>query len=159
MDEYVSKPIDPKQLSAAIRTTLKSAKTETAPEPNKSLVKPNIDMETFGRDVVDFEAAMSRVGGDMDAVKTLALVLLEELPKLVSELDSAIERRDAKNTQRVAHTLKGSSSHFFAKGVVEAAGVLEEFGKQSEFEPIPDAVEKLKVEVDRLTNAITTTFV
>ena len=63
-----------------------------------------------------------------------------------------------KELQRAAHTLKGSSSHFFATHVVSTAEILENYGEQGEFDNAPEAFENVKVEVDRLIEAIRAKF-
>lgn len=118
----------------------------------------NVDAENVEDEdsdkVVDFTAATERLGGHADTVKTLAMVLLDECPKLVTEIEKAIEEQNAKELQRSAHTLKGSSSHFFATHVVTHAELLEGYGERGEFEGTQPIVETLKTEVSRLTAAI-----
>ena len=159
MDEYVSKPIDPVQLFNAIETlvgdredgfVLDFAAEAELNEEEDSLVTDD--------KIVDFEAAKTRVGGRMETVKTLALILLQECPKLMGQLQDAIEQQNAKEVRRTAHTLKGSSSHFLALRVVEAAQVLENYGECEEFDKAPEAYGRLQVEVDRLTQVIEETF-
>ena len=124
---------------------------EATPEA-ESDPAPSID------EVVDFEAAKARVGGRMETVKTLALILVQECPKLLGQLEEAIQTQNAKEMRRAAHTIKGSSSHFLAKYVVSAAELLEGYGERAEFEDAPRAYEKLTHEVARMTQAIRTNF-
>jgi HPt (histidine-containing phosphotransfer) domain-containing protein len=91
-------------------------------------------------------------------VRTLALILLEECPKLVEQIEHAIQVRDAKELQRAAHTLKGSSSHFFAIPVQTAAGILEKCGEQADFDEAPKVLADVKLEADRLMQAIRDEF-
>ena len=104
--------------------------------------------------VADFVAAQKRVGGGPAEVRALAKVFMEECPKLVLELETALQSQHAKDMQRAAHTIKGSSSHFHAMRVMEKARLLEEFGQRSAFDEAPQAFTQLQAEVDRLLKAI-----
>ena len=109
-------------------------------------------------DVVDFEAAKTRVGGRMETVKTLALILRQECPKLLQQLAAAMQAEDAKEMRRAAHTIKGSSGHFLAQRVVAAAKKLEEMGERAEFTDAAAAFTDLEQEVACLCDAIDSTF-
>lgn len=161
MDDYISKPIDQDQL---FRTIAQFAGEPRAEADIQAVVEtPEAQHESASSaevvaDVVDLEAAKARVGGRKETVKTLALILVQECPKLLGQLDEAIQTRNAKEMRRAAHTIKGSSSHFLAKYVVSAAEVLEGFGERAEFEEAPQAYETLAHEVARMTQAIKTNF-
>ena len=181
MDEYVSKPIDPAQLFAAIEHLVRdsedevvlafdeeaelqlAAEPEEAARPEDAGDEPDdsndVEVgESVADGVVDFDAAKERVGGRMETVKTLALILLGECPKLMGQLREAIDGQHAKEMRRAAHTIKGSSSHFLAKHVVAAAEVLERLGEQASFDDAEEAYAKLETEVDRMTGVIKATF-
>jgi len=110
-------------------------------------------------DVVDFEAALPRVGGSEETLKTLALILADECPVLISQIETAIEQQDDKTLRRAAHTLKGSAIHFSAKYVQALAEELEEYGTKSAFVDAPAALTKLKYETDRLRDRIRSRYV
>jgi two-component system, sensor histidine kinase and response regulator len=78
---------------------------------------------------VDRELALLRVGGDAELLKEIAVLFLDDYPKLLVELHAAAGRGDAKTVERAAHSLKGSVSNFGAHAVVEAAWTLESMGR------------------------------
>ena len=110
------------------------------------------------RNVVDFDRALPRVGGTMTALRALALVLHGECPKLLKELAQAIRSENAPEIQRTAHTLKGSSRHFFADEVVEAAATMEALGRDAQFAESKALYPQLKQAVFRLMEAIDERF-
>ena len=128
-----------------------------SPQDDQS-VESDSSTESEGPKIVDFEAAESRIGG-RDAVKTLALILMEECPKFLDEMDQAIGAGNAKELQRAAHTLKGSSSHFFADRVVQSAEILEQIGRDGELAKAPQAFDEVTREVAKLLAEIRSTFV
>jgi HPt (histidine-containing phosphotransfer) domain-containing protein len=79
--------------------------------------------------VFDKEVALSRVGGDVELLKEIAVLFLDDYPKSLKELREAVKARDAKRVERSAHGLKGSVSNFGARPAVEAALQLETMGR------------------------------
>src|SRR4051812_17025255 len=61
---------------------------------------------------LDHELAMSRVGGDVELLKELAELFLEEYPRLLAEIRAGYEHGDAKQVESSAHGLKGSVANF-----------------------------------------------
>jgi two-component system, sensor histidine kinase and response regulator len=80
----------------------------------------------------DKAVALSRVGGDVELLKEIAILFLDDYPKSLRELREAVEAGDAKRVERTAHGLKGSVSNFGARPAVEAALQLETMGRAQE---------------------------
>ncbi len=74
--------------------------------------------------------ALASVDGDLDLLAVVVEACLEELPKLLTELDAAIHSADAKSIRRVAHTIKGSVRFFGDGPLGQAAGDVEALGRQ-----------------------------
>ena len=156
MDDYVAKPIDPDRLFEAI-----------AAVADTSAVDPNDFVLDYGNktdekeaptqshnDVFDLQAALLRVRGSEDTLKSLARIMVEECPKLLSGIAEAAENHDGPALRRHAHTLKGSAGHFAAEDLVAAAAAMEELGTRDDFEEVPDALSELRRQVSRLEDAI-----
>lgn len=93
---------------------------------------------------VDRDLALSRVGGDIELLKEIAVLFLDEYPKVLQELHSAIVRGDAKAVERTAHGLKGSVSNFGAKAAVEAARTLESMGRSHQLAGLDESIQALE---------------
>jgi HPt (histidine-containing phosphotransfer) domain-containing protein len=87
-------------------------------------VKHVADAEIFDKNV-----ALSRVGGDAELLKEIAILFLDDYPKSLAELRAAVETGDARRLERSAHGLKGSVSNFGARSAVDAALQLEIMGR------------------------------
>lgn len=99
--------------------------------------------ETLGANpsetVFDRAVALSRVGGDTELLREIAVLFLDDYPKSLRDLREAIAIGDAKRVERTAHGLKGSVSNFGARPAVDAALQLETLGraqKLAEFEQV-----------------------
>lgn len=75
------------------------------------------------------ELALERVGGDEQLLQEVARLFLDDCPRVMTEIKTAISSGDAKRLEREAHSLKGSVSNFGADPVVKAALELEMMGR------------------------------
>jgi len=86
-------------------------------------------------DPYDRAELLERMGGDLEGVRELIDIYLEDLPSLQQELEDA--GADLTRLARVAHTLKGSSANLAATRVPRAAATVEadaRAGRQAEAE-------------------------
>ena len=141
MDGYVAKPMKAGELYAAIDSLLQGVVAA-----NTSSVAPPIDLP----------AALSIVDGDRDLLLDLIVMFLEDYPKSVAELESAI-RAEIPSVWNVAHSLKGSVVSFGAKTASTLAHQLETMGRQAELEDAPLVLQQLAHELERIAIFVTET--
>jgi two-component system, sensor histidine kinase and response regulator len=96
---------------------------------------------------LDRDLALSRVGGDLDLLKEIAVIFLDDLPRTIAEIQDAITASDFEVMERSAHGLKGAAANFGAQSVVEAALHLEKLGRQKDLSSAAEALEHLKLEL------------
>jgi PAS domain S-box-containing protein len=112
MDGYVTKPVRPDQLRAALRDIRPQA---PAPPPGPAPVP--------GDDGLDRAAALAHVGGDSVLLGELAGLFLADCPRLRAGLRGALAGGNADGLRVAAHTLKGSLA---CLGAVPAAGLAQQ---------------------------------
>jgi two-component system sensor histidine kinase/response regulator len=95
--------------------------------------------------VFDKAVALSRVGGDAELLKEIAILFLGDYPKSLSELREAIDTGDAKRVERSAHELKGSVSNFGARPAVDAAMRLETMGRSQQLIEVEQVLHTLEL--------------
>ena len=117
-----------------------------------SIIKPNQTADNKDKmsapstdPALDRELALARVGGDVDLLKEIAGLFLEEYPKVLEELRAAAGRGDARSVERTAHGLKGSVANFGADAAVEAARMLEAMGRAQRLEEAPQVMHTLEL--------------
>ena len=110
--------------------------------------------ESLPSAVLDRDVILERVGGDVEFLQELAGLFVEDCPKLLIEIRSAITSGDALGLEHAAHTLKGSVSNFGAEPAREAAYRLEMLGRNGDLTPAPEACFALEHEIERFTNAL-----
>jgi HPt (histidine-containing phosphotransfer) domain-containing protein len=101
--------------------------------------------------IFNMTEALDRVEGDLDLLKELADLFLEEAPNMVREIENAITTGDPTALQNAAHTLKGSVGNFAAPEAVAASFALEKMGRQQDLSNASPAFASLKHELERLT--------
>lgn len=113
-----------------------------------------VDNTRHGLRVLDREALYERVGGDEEFLQEIAGLFLEDCPKLLSDIQSAVTAGNARALQHAAHTLKGSVANFGAEAARHAALRLEVLGREGNLRPAADAYSDLVQEIGRFTNAL-----
>jgi two-component system sensor histidine kinase/response regulator len=166
MDGYISKPIQPKELFDTIETfgepadvavTLARAEESDGENHGKSSAETNGETEAESlladavpTEVMAKEDVLERFGGDEGLLKEIVTVFLESYPELLTELRAAIQRQDAKDLQRMAHTLKGSISYFSNQTPLHLALELEALGRAGVCEGASELCVALERAIERL---------
>ncbi len=126
MDAYVAKPVHVPELLKMI---------ESAVLGGNSM---NVDLTSEGPSVeaqlqqLDESLALSRVGGDVELLKEVVELFLDDYPSTLERIKSAVAGRDATALEHHAHSLKGSVSTFGANRAFEAAFSLEKQGRSGD---------------------------
>lgn len=95
--------------------------------------------------------AMRQVGDDPGVLREVMELFVQTAAKQEEEVRSAVERRDAKSLERVAHSIKGACAIFGATATRDAAYRLELVGRAGTFEGAAEAMARLSDETARLT--------
>ena len=104
--------------------------------------------------ILDRAAMLERVGGDHSLMRELTEIFLEEYPRLLVGIRSAVEARDANCIERAAHSLKGAVANFGAAGALQAALAMELVGREGRMSAAPDALRYLEAEFQLLEPAL-----
>ncbi len=133
-DGYVTKPIAIADLFAEIERLLTlfplDVRISSPPSPPVTEAPATRLSAVVGApQEIDAKLALSRTGGDDDLARELATMLLDEAPRLLASLETALDKGDAATFTRTAHTLKGQSDHWGWTRAFEIAKTLEQRGK------------------------------
>ncbi len=154
MDDYCSKPIDPRVLIAAIRRTLVSG--IGAHEPVRQARSPDrsIPAEPAARVPLQVRDVLMSCEGD----RPLAEQVLDRLESRLREdrviLGSDVSESDRDTLIRLAHTLEGTAGMVDAAGLVRLARDLQDKATQESLGVLEAAARALRDEVDRCLGEI-----
>ena len=119
MDGYVSKPINLPELYETIDNLFPMIKKDGDQEPCS---EPRAN-------IINREALLERVSGDMDLLRELVEIFMDDSLRLVDRIRRAVMRKDADDLERAAHGLKGCVLNFEAKTAADIAEVIEAMGR------------------------------
>jgi len=145
MDGYVSKPLKADELIGVMEELIR-------PRPETGEKHFPADDKTEG--VFDRERSLSSVDGDMDLLREVVGLFLEEYPKTMDEIRAAIDGGDPRRLNLAAHSLKGSVGNFGARSTFDAALRLEMMGKDRELGGAEAVYSFLAEEMERLGKAL-----
>jgi PAS domain S-box-containing protein len=128
MDAYVTKPVRVPALLKMIESVGAGGDLM-----NSEVSQEGVPVETQLRQL-DESLAMSRVGGDMELLKEVIGLFLDDYPSTLEKIKGAVEARNASALEHTAHSLKGSVSTFGAQRAFEAAFALEKQGRSGDLQ-------------------------
>ena len=144
MDEYLTKPLDPKQLCQVVEAMAAGRAPAVADEKPAAAISLQV---------------LARVGGDRELLAEISRLFVDDAPRHLDRIRRALDVRDGEALRRAAHGLKGAAANFDAEGVVAAARTLEEIGRMQEFDADPRceaAWRALSQETDQLISVLKT---
>jgi HPt (histidine-containing phosphotransfer) domain-containing protein len=94
--------------------------------------------------VMDRATALARVGGDLELLKEIAVLFLDEYPRALDDIHRAVATGNAKLLENTAHGLKGSVANFCASSAEDAAFQLEQMGRAQKLDQAPRIVSALE---------------
>ncbi|MBW2343859.1 MAG: Hpt domain-containing protein [Deltaproteobacteria bacterium] len=108
----------------------------------------------FAEQVFDMTEALENVGGDMDLLKEIIEIFLEDYPNQMNQIREGILTGDAKAVEHAAHSLKGSVANFAAKRTYDAAYRLEVLGREGNLEEANEALGDLEKEIEAMKDGL-----
>ncbi len=156
MDDYVSKPVDPEELLAALKRWGRPAPAgaavaegllaQVSEAPPISEAPPASEKLP----VLDIERLHRSCAGKAALERRIMMEMLRVTPAIVARLRAAVCAADAEQTRFEAHTLKGSSRTVGAEALGMAASVLEGAAKAEHLADAAMLLDQLEAEWDAL---------
>lgn len=179
MDDYISKPLEPKALLNALDRLLQTSDSTHESESAAGVFPAEFEEGLFGESApasppteeaapvhpaessspalpLNLEGALYRFGGDRAFMLEMCKDYMEHLPARLAEIKEAAQAGDANRLTRVAHNLKGISLNFNAETLAGIALQLEEAGRREELSRAPALVRQLEAEAQRVLNHLAT---
>ncbi len=146
MDDYVSKPVKPEHLQAALHrfVGLREAEQEHRQTGAAGVIDPAV--------IASFRE-MEVEGGESILAKLIE-VFIENTPRVIEEARAGLARKLSPRLERAAHTLKGSCSNFGAERMRVACERLEKVARQGELEGAPELIAQVEKEFEYVRVAL-----
>ena len=141
MDDYISKPIQVKELQAALERW-----------GQRQPIEPPAPVEPAA--VIDWavleELRMLQAEGEPDFAREMMDLYVENAPQLIEAIRRAIEQNDPATLQRSAHNLKGNSASLGAQRMSALSFELEKLGRAATIEGALPIAAEVEQEFDRV---------
>jgi CheY-like chemotaxis protein len=144
MDDYITKPVHVPQLMKIVESVVSGGNSMN---PDAVSSEPSVEAQL---QQLDESLALSRVGGDIELLKEVVELFLDDYPSTFEKIRAAVASRDATSLEHHAHSLKGSVSTFGANRAFEAAFTLEKQGRSGDLSDAPEGLLQLEQALEAL---------
>jgi two-component system, sensor histidine kinase and response regulator len=148
MDDYISKPVTPRDLSAVIERWLYAN-----PSPLPQVTAPAQDISPPATPVFNLSALNERLMGDNLLIRTVVAAFLEDFPHQLSKLQTYLETLNLPNAERQAHTIKGAAANVGCDALCRVAWEIEQAGREGDLQAIVKRMPDLKEQFERVCEA------
>ncbi len=120
MNDYIAKPVQPGELAETLARWLIGGEPDSIPAAPATSPIPDTAKEIF-----DEADLLRRLSGDVEVVRSISGVFVEEAARNIASLQNALETSDVETASHLAHSIKGSSANLGARALRETAGNME----------------------------------
>jgi response regulator RpfG family c-di-GMP phosphodiesterase len=119
MDDYISKPVDPRHLADTVArwagsTVLRDGRERQVPIPPKSAPPP-----------VDMDRIQSLAGDETDFAQELATAFSNDVATHLDAMNRALIQGDTKRVRTEAHAIKGAAGNLGAHSLADSMKTIE----------------------------------
>ncbi|MBU1696404.1 MAG: PAS domain S-box protein, partial [Proteobacteria bacterium] len=159
MDDYVSKPMEPKAFLEVLgrclyKDKLVEAPLDPGPDPdtdkalNQETTTEN-DLMVFDKDVL-----MDRLMGDVELAETVILGFLDDMPIQIESLAGFIDQKNTEDAEKQGHKIKGAAGNVGADALRKIAFEIEVAGKSGNLDRLTSLVLQLEEAFAQLKTAM-----
>jgi CheY-like chemotaxis protein/HPt (histidine-containing phosphotransfer) domain-containing protein len=135
LDDYISKPVQGQMLLSILDSLV--YQVDTRPQPAIAPVASPCR-------TLDLDAALKFVDGDMELLKTMASMVIQQIGEDLPVIRRLAESRDAASLKDTAHRLKGSLATVGAMAAHQACQALEILAKESRIDAFDEGLHQLE---------------
>ena len=150
MDGYLSKPLRAPELYRELSNLCTDAATTDAAPPPIKIVPPVSNPDSL----IDWSHARKTTLDDPELLQEVITAVLQELPGLVTSLDTAIGDNSYKAAHRFAHTIKGALRTFAVHEVMKECEKLESLARSEDLSASGEITDSIKSGVEHVISEL-----
>jgi len=147
MDDFVTKPVNPRELGDAIERHLSDS--PQAVEPDLFAAAPSVEGKSFDR-----SALLERLSGDEELLNEVLELFIKDIPSQLEELNQALNDNAAGEVRQRGHRIKGTAANVSAEAMREIAFAVEKAGEAGALDRAIPLVKMLEQEFEKLKHQI-----
>jgi two-component system sensor histidine kinase/response regulator len=144
MDAYLSKPVRADELFHAIESLVAGRSVRSSATASSAVQDAPFNEREF----------LARMDGSHEVCVQIAEAFLDECPKLMSALRTALRQKDAPALAAAAHALKGAIVNFTGCTAFHSVVRLEQIAKEADLQLAAEALKRLDGDVNVLLQSL-----
>ena len=157
MDDYLTKPVSPTRLAAALTQWLPGGPAKLTTEPTRA-AEPSSAPREHAPVIFDRAGMLARVMNDREAAGIIAQSFLDDMPRQIAALTERLNAGDTAGAERQAHTIKGAAATIGGNALRDAAFVIEQAARHHTLASIDEHRADLGRQFATLARALKTEF-
>ena len=138
LDDYVTKPINPRDLLNALVRRIPPGEREL-PAAGPEFAGSELPVSLAG---IDIQAGLERIGGNQEAYRKILIRFFRNNQEAVSNIQTALENCDPETAGKLAHTIKGVAGNIGADEVYHSMEAVEAALKKSDLTRVRPLLDK-----------------
>lgn len=150
MDDYVPKPVEPKELRRVLSQWLPAtALTVASNDPTGSPDNPAQTQASSAEQPIDYAALLVNLAGNETVGHHVLKQFIETAANDVAKLHEELRRGDLAEVRELAHSLKGSSATVQARDLAELAKQVETAAREDNLSAATQPMDDLEQQFER----------
>ena len=154
MNDYLTKPIDGEILQAKLEQWLKIPDNNVNVEEPHHNNKPQKNDGIFSSETWNKEDALNRVKGNNENLRTVSELFLKDMPKIIFQLEEALNSGSFIEAKAVASTIKGVAATLSGGTLTQLAHNIETSSDRGDKESLNQLMPELKQQYQALQSCI-----
>jgi CheY-like chemotaxis protein len=155
-NDFLSKPIEPSKLDAALKTWIPAEKRRNTPEDGENVPEsaksPEIPLPEIAG--VDVASGLARIGGAQSRYLTLLEIFCRDAAAGFVLLEKEPDDASLRSFTTLVHALKSALANIGANSLSQIAALLEKAGREADLSVIRDKLPLFRIELAALTERI-----
>jgi len=111
-------------------------------------------MTLISEKIFDKDSLLSRVLGDEELAREVIQVFLGDVPKKITAIKQALDKRDITLVRDQAHAIKGAAMNASASALKEAAYQMEQAGEAADIDTADTLMPQIEEQFEILKNTL-----
>ena len=154
MNDYISKPVNPKALAEKLDLWLSRGEMTDGAPSAPAAIGACSDATASPTVIYDRSGFLDRLMGDAEMADTVIEIFLDEIPKQIESLKVSLADADAETLERIVHSIKGAAATIGGEALREIAGHIEEACRNGHVDVAHHRCAELEHQFHRLKDAI-----